>query len=145
MWQQAQWETAVERPGTVPGMAALGFVWAAVVGISVLSPDLVSGSEQEHLPVAAFGTWIWGVVASRSLVTTFLHLDSAALRSQLTAVVGTVWTAATVVSVFGPGLVTGSDPTSVPIAAMLAPAAAAVVTAAACEMVSAFGSARRRG
>ena len=55
---------AVERPGPVPGMAALGVVWAAVVAISVLSPDLVSGSEQEHLPVVAFGTWIWGMVAS---------------------------------------------------------------------------------
>ena len=143
MWQQAQWETAVERPGPVPGMASLGFVWAAVVGISVLSPDLVSGSEQEHLPVAAFGTWIWGVVASRSLLTTFLRLDSPALRSQLTAVVGAVWTVATVVSILGPRLVTGTDPTSLPIAAMVAPTAAAVITAAACEMVTVFGS--RRG
>ena len=28
--------------------------------LSLFAPDLVSGSEQEHLPVAAFTTWFWG-------------------------------------------------------------------------------------
>ena len=144
MLQQMQDETAVTQPG-LPGMAALGFVWAAVVGISVLAPDLVSGSEQEHLPVAAFGTWIWGVVASRSVLRAFLGLDSETLRSQLTAVVGVVWTAAALVAVFGPRMVTGSDPTSLPIAAMVAPTAAAMLTAGACEVVTTFASSRRRG
>ena len=33
-------------------------IWTAVVLISVLAPDLVSGSEHEHLPIAAFATWL---------------------------------------------------------------------------------------
>lgn len=38
----------------------IGGIWVAVLLLSLLAPDLVSGSEQEHLPVAAFTTWFWG-------------------------------------------------------------------------------------
>jgi hypothetical protein len=37
----------------------IGGIWIAVLLISLLAPDLVSGSEQQHLPVAAFATWFW--------------------------------------------------------------------------------------
>jgi hypothetical protein len=40
-----------------------GGIWVAVVVISVFAPDLVSGSEQEHLPVAALTTWFGAVWA----------------------------------------------------------------------------------
>jgi hypothetical protein len=40
----------------------LGGIWIAVVVISVFAPDMVSGSEREHLPIAAFTTWFWGGV-----------------------------------------------------------------------------------
>jgi hypothetical protein len=39
-------------------------IWAAVALISLFAPDMVTGSEQEHLPVAAFATWISGVVGT---------------------------------------------------------------------------------
>ena len=32
-------------------------IWVAAVLISLLSPDMVSGSEQEHQKVAAFTSW----------------------------------------------------------------------------------------
>ncbi len=144
MWQQAtQREMWSERPAVTDAMGAVACIWAAVVGISVFSPDLVSGSEQEHLPVAALGTWIWGVVATRSVAGTSLRLGSAYRQAYLTGVVGAVWTAATLVSIFGPRLVTGSDPTSLPIAALVAPIAAAVITAAACDVVAAVAAPRR--
>ena len=144
MWQQpTQWETCRERPAVSAAWGAVACIWAAVVAISAFSPDLVSGSEQEHLPVAALGTWIWGLVATRSVLTASLRLPYDGARAQLTTVVGTVWVAATAVSIFGPRLVTGSDPTSLPIAAMVAPTAAALITAVACEVVTAVASSRR--
>jgi hypothetical protein len=42
----------------------IGGIWVAVVLISLLSPDMVSGSEQEHQKVAAFTTWFWGGVST---------------------------------------------------------------------------------
>jgi hypothetical protein len=80
-----------------------------VVLSSVLAPDLVSGSEQEHLPVAAVTTWLWGLVATA--VATL-----------------TVWPVATILSLALPVVETGSDPTRLPIAAMVTPVAAAVLT-----------------
>ncbi len=44
---------------------ALASIWIAVAIINIFSPDLVSGSQQEHLPLVAFFAWICGVVATR--------------------------------------------------------------------------------
>lgn len=49
-----------------------------------------------------------------------------------------VWAVATAVAVFGPELVTGSDPTRVPICALLAPIAAMVLTTTASQLFSAL-------
>jgi hypothetical protein len=85
----------------------IGGIWVAVLLISVLAPDLVSGSEQEHLPVAAFTAWFWGGVGTLALL----------------------WAVATILAVTLPVFETGSDPTRVPFAALFAPAAAAMLTA----------------
>jgi hypothetical protein len=42
----------------------IGGIWVAVLLLSLLAPDLVSGSEQQHLPVAAFTTWFWGAIGT---------------------------------------------------------------------------------
>jgi hypothetical protein len=46
---------------TVAGIVG---IWVAVALISLLAPDMVTGSEQQHLAVAAFGTWVWGLIAT---------------------------------------------------------------------------------
>lgn len=111
---------------------AVGAIWAAVVGISVFAPDMVSGSEQQHLPVAAFGTWIWGLIATFGVFSAWTALRRSPARRYahrpFALGVAGVWTAATLVSVFGPVMVTGSDPTRIPLAAFLAPIAATVLT-----------------
>ncbi len=133
--------TEWERARLVRGTGALVAIWGAVVAISVFAPDLVSGSQHEHLPLAAFGTWIWGLVATRSVMTALFRLDDAGspdqLRGQLVGLVGGLWTVAALVAIFAPPMVTGSDPTSLPIAALLAPIAASALTTAAGEMASA--------
>jgi hypothetical protein len=37
----------------------IGAIWVAFLLISLFAPDLVSGAQQEHLPVAAFMAWAW--------------------------------------------------------------------------------------
>ena len=48
-----------QRPATADGswvawtLAGIAAIWVAVTLISLLSPDMVTGSEQQHLPAAA--------------------------------------------------------------------------------------------
>ncbi len=144
MWNSSKWEpTAMTR-----GVSGLIGMWGAVVAISLFAPDLVSGSQHEHLPVAAFTTWLWGLVATRSVVSALLRLDEAGssdqLRGRLVGVVAAIWAVAALVAIFGPQMVTGSDPTHLPLAALLAPIAASALTTGACETAAAFAAAQRR-
>ena len=50
---------------TVAGIVG---IWVAVALISLLAPDMVTGSEQQHMAVAAFGTWVWGLIATGAFV-----------------------------------------------------------------------------
>ena len=97
-------------------------IWLAVVVISVFSPDLVTGSEPAHIPLVAMVTWLWGVIPSGSLVITLLGVrgrpDLLGSVWLLVGDVAAVWAVAAAVAVFGPEMVTGSDPTRVPICAL---------------------------
>jgi len=115
---------------TVAGIAG---IWVAVTLISLLAPDMVSGSEQQHLPVAAFGAWLWGLAATAVFVWAMGRLRGDAARQPiwigLTVATVTIWLVATVLSIALPVLETESDPTGVPIGALVAPVAAALLTA----------------
>jgi hypothetical protein len=127
-----------ERTATADGswmvwsVGGLAGIWTAVVLISVLAPDMVSGSEQEHLPVAAFTTWLWGLVATGGFLWAMGRLRGNASRrpiwTGLAVATLTVWLVATILSIALPVVETGSDPTRLPIGAMVSPIAAAVLT-----------------
>lgn len=120
-------------------------IWVAVVLISVFAPDLVSGSEHEHLPVAAFGTWFWGGIGTAIFLWAMGKLrGDATWRSTwigLSVVTLVLWGLATVLSITLPVVETGSDPTELPMAAFFAPTAATVLTGLAGVVISVF----RRG
>ncbi|HEX8803761.1 MAG TPA: hypothetical protein VF743_06200 [Acidimicrobiales bacterium] len=111
---------------------AVGSIWVAVAAISVLSPDLVSGSEQQHLPVAAFGTWLWGAISTVVVLSSWASLrrdpERRHLHRALAVGVAAVWGVATLVSIFAPVMVTGTDPTRLPLAALIAPVVATALT-----------------
>jgi hypothetical protein len=112
-------------------MATVVAIWVCVAVISVLSPDMVHGSEQQRMPVAAFGAWFWGFGASIAAGMAMARLRGDTTRRAAVLLAGatmTIWVAAAGVSIFGPTLVTGSDPTTIPIAALIAPIVAALVT-----------------
>ena len=102
---------------------AIASIWISVVLASVLAPDFVSGSQQEHLPLVGFTGWVWGAIATGFVVLTALEgtrtgsFDRAAWVA-LGAGVSLVWLGVLVLSVFAPVFVTGSDPTRIPLASM---------------------------
>jgi hypothetical protein len=120
----------------------IGGIWVAVLLISLFSPDLVSGSEHEHLPVAAITAWFWGGVG-----TLVLLLAMGRLRGRpnwrpiwvgLSVATLVIWSAATILAITLPVIETGTDPTRVPVAAIVAPVAAAMLTALAGTVANVF-------
>ncbi|MFI5889833.1 hypothetical protein ACIA5D_06890 [Actinoplanes sp. NPDC051513] len=114
---------------TATGLAGIA---GAVILISVLAPDMITGSQQEHLAVAAFGTWLWGLIGSVAFLTGMGRLRGAATRqviwTGLAVATLAIWLLAAVLAITVPRAVTGTDPTQIPIAAMVAPIAATVLT-----------------
>jgi hypothetical protein len=117
-------------------------IWVAVLLISLFSPDLVSGSEQEHLPVAAITAWFWGGVGTVVLLLAMARLRGRASWQPIwvglsVATLG-IWTVATILAITLPVIETGTDPTRVPVAALVAPVAAAMLTALAGTVANVF-------
>lgn len=54
--------------------SALVAIWLSVLVISIFAPDLVSGSQQQHLSLAAFTTWLWGAAATGIVLWTMAKL-----------------------------------------------------------------------
>ena len=103
---------------------AIAAIRIAVTLISVYAPDLVTGTTQDHVPLAAILAWIWGVIASREVAVAILRRR----RSP------------GVVDVAGPEWVSGTDPTHIPISAIVAPIIALVLTHLVTRLMTALDS-----
>jgi hypothetical protein len=116
-----------DHPGTsvfespLTGVAA---IWTCTAVTSLLAPDMVTGSEQDHLPIALMTAWLWACVGSAYALMT----PKRGSRSGWTVSVVVIWALMALVAIFAPVMATGTDPTSIPLAAMIAPPVAAVVT-----------------
>ena len=111
---------------------AIAAIWIAITLISVYAPDLVTGTSQDHVPLAAILAWIWGLLASYNVAVAILRrrrslavADSARL---LAIAVAVIWTICMILGVAGPEWVSGTSPTRVPISALVAPIIAVVLT-----------------
>ena len=117
-------------------------IWVAVALISLLAPDMVSGSEQQHLPIAAFITWVWGAIGTGFFVWSMGRLrGSERWRSTwigVSVVTLIVWTVATIIAISTPEYVTGSDPTRMPFGAIFAPVGAILLSALAGILANVF-------
>jgi hypothetical protein len=123
-------------------LAGLLGIWLAVIAVSLFAPHMVSGSEQEHLPIAAFTTWLWGVLGTAIFVWGMGRLRRSTVRETwvaLTSATVVIWLLGAVVAIAGPEFVTGSDPTRIPLAAFLAPIGAVVLTGFAGVVAYEFG------
>jgi hypothetical protein len=119
------------------GVAAAS-VWLSIGLSSLFTPDMISGTEQEHIPITALTMWLWGAIATGLILMTGAMgrgLTDGRWRS-LAAVSVAIWGVVAVASIWSPELVTGSDPTRIPIAALIAPVAGAIATAFTCLFVA---------
>lgn len=106
-------------------LAAAVAIVASMTLSSLFSPDLVTGSQQEHLPVAGLIDWLWGGVALGYLA--FLRHERCDPTVSLSIIA--LWCAVAATSIFAPEFVTGTDPTRIPLAALVAPVVGVVGTA----------------
>lgn len=61
------------RTGYVYGGLTLVGIWLAVVFTSIFAPDMVTGSIQDHFPLALVVALLAGLAATRSVVRAFSH------------------------------------------------------------------------
>ena len=124
--------------------AGIAGIWIAVALISILAPDMVTGSEQEHMPIAAATCWLWGLMATIAFLWSMSRLRGRASRRPiwigLTAATLLLWLVATILSITLPVAETGTDPTRLPIGAIVTPLAAAVLTVLAGIIAGVFAS-----
>ena len=113
-------------------LVAVTSIWLSVLVTSLFAPDFVSGSQQEHIRIAALANWLWGAMATVGVLRAVRATRSGQPRNGAWAALGiavlVLWTAVAVVSLAAPVLETGSDPTRIPLAAILSPIVAMLFT-----------------
>lgn len=119
----------------------IGIIWLGVLTTSAFAPDMVTGSEQDHLSFAPMANWFWGLLATVFLLRATLFSSRNPSDGHdgwmwISIAVSAIWIAVTVISVFAPEAVTGSDPTRIPVAAILAPVVGVVLTKHVCEFLA---------
>lgn len=142
MTERSQRERTADGSWMLWTTIGLGVIWVAVLLISLFAPDLISGSQQEHLPLPAFTAWLWGLLGTWGFLNGMSKLRGDAERKPIWMGLGVavmaIWALAAALSIWLPVVETGTDPTSLPLAALVAPLAAAVLTAVASMVVGVF-------
>jgi hypothetical protein len=129
-------------PGFAYLMTGTAIACICVSGVlgSIFTPDLVTGSQHQHLPIAAFTAWIWNAIAMGIVVTVAIQGIRAEVtdRAPWTVLglgVGAIWLGVMFVAIFAPVGVTGTDPTKIPVWARLSAIAGVILTAILCNFV----------
>jgi hypothetical protein len=119
-------------------MAVCG-IWGSLAAASIWSPDLISGSDATHVPVAALTDWFYAVIATGLVLLAFSHRTPDLGRSSwaaFTLVIYGIWLVVAITSIWTPDLISGTDETRVPIAALVSPIAGVLATAFASVFVA---------
>lgn len=122
--------TVIRRPVPAFAWAMTGLtvaaIWVGVVFAGIFAPDMVTGSQHEHLAVIPGGDWIWGLVATSIVILAAQKGFRAGVTSRMPWIalaigVAVVWMGVAMVSAWAPVWVTGTDPTIIPANAMGVP------------------------
>ena len=104
---------------------AVAAIWLATALISIFAPDMITGSQHEHLPIASFTVWVWALAASGYVL---MSGRQGPRQGGLVVGVSAIWLAVLVAVVGSPVMVTGTDPTRIPVAVFVAPVLGALAT-----------------
>ena len=139
-------QTPRQAAGAGPGyaylMTGLALVSICVSGVlgAIFTPNMVTGSQHEQIPIAAFTGWIWNLIAIAFVLPAALkgirvRITDPAPWTMLGLGVSAIWLGVMFVAIFAPVWVTGSDPTQIPIWAGIACIAGVVLTGIVCSFV----------
>jgi hypothetical protein len=103
---------------------AVAAIWVSSIGLAVLAPDMISGSEHEHLPLAMMTVWPWSAAATAFALMT----PGVRAAPGWTGSVVVLWAGTMLAGVLAPSMVTGTDPTEIPLAVVVVPPVAAILT-----------------
>jgi hypothetical protein len=138
----------IGMPRTTTGRAtfvavSIAAIWLSTLAASLFAPSLITGSAHETIPLVAAVDWLWAALA-----TGFVVLAAGLVREGhgsswfgAAIAVSAIWLAVALASVAGPSLVTGTDPTTIPLAAILSPLAGVIGTAYVAIFAAALGAA----
>lgn len=123
-------------------IVALAGIWVPVALLCIFAPDLVTGAFQDRFPLALVVAPLAGVAATRSVARAFSRLGQASGSVWVPYVVTTsiIWIGVALAGTYAPVMVTGTDPTRLPLAVLVAPIAGAMLQGATTEF---FLAARR--
>ncbi len=110
---------------------AVAAIWVPTLLFSLFAPDLVTGSQQEHLPLGGLTAWLWAAAATGYVLMAARSGEPSDDPSRWLGFglsVATIWVVVAVAGIFAPELVTGTDPTRIPLATLVAPIAGMVAT-----------------
>ena len=102
-------------------LASLVVIWISIIIISLFSPDLITGSQQEHLKLALWTAWIWGLLASIITLRMIREKFDYKTHLYLSITFIVIWAIVCILALVVPPFVTGSDPTSIPFGSVGAP------------------------
>lgn len=117
---------------------AVGGIWGALAAASIWSPELISGTDQTRVPIAAFTDWFYAVIATGLVLLAFSRRTPDLPRSSwaaFTLVISGIWLVVAITSILTPDLIS-NDATRVPIAALVGPIAGVLATAFASVFVA---------
>jgi hypothetical protein len=113
----------------IAGAVALIAIWASVTLAAIFAPDLVTGTTQDHFPLALVVGALAGLVATGYVLKAMIRGLGSAARGAVYALLNVaIWAAVALVAIYVPEMVTGTDPTRLPLAAVIAPIAGAILT-----------------
>ena len=96
-------------------------IWISIIIISFLSPDMVTGSQQEHLKIVLWTSWIWGLLASIITLRMIREKFDYKTHLYLSYAIMIIWILVVILALLAPPFVTGSDPTKIPFGSIGAP------------------------
>jgi len=123
-------------------------IWIALTAASLWSPDLISDTDRTHVPIAGFLDWIYAVIATGLVMMAFSRRTGDVGRSSwasFATLISAIWALVAVASIASPSLISGTDGTQVPIAALAAPLAGVLATAFASVFVAGSPGERTSG
>lgn len=118
---------------------AVGGIWGALAAASIWSPELVSGTDQTRVPIAAFTDWFYALIATGLVLLAFSRRTPDLPRSAwaaFTLLISGIWLVVAIASIWTPDLISGTDATRVPIGALVGPIAGVLATAFASVFVA---------